>query len=135
MADNKKVNDLLYGIDRGIGPWELVPNENPDEIIIEALQMGLIFKSGYKYLLTKEGLNIVKSGKTYDDYLRERFASQDAYPPTKAVHTIRNHVGIGLIKKSWIVFIKLLNNDWVKFTTIGVLIAIFIYLLRLNAVR
>lgn len=119
MASTEEVTALLHKIDSGI--LVLATYNNSDEQSInEALQMGLIYKSINIYLLTKEGLLIVRSNKTYDDYLRERFPPQNPKAVESPPHKTNSHAGTQLLKKSWKMFIMILNNDWVKFSIIAI---------------
>lgn len=129
MALEQDVNQLLRMMDFGVTYSAIFVDYKNQSAVNEALQMGLIYVSGHNYLLTKEGIELVKSGRTYSDYLRERFPTNTPAKKNNATNKTNSHPGTRVLKRSSKAFIKILNNDWTKYTVTAIIAGIIVLLI------
>ena len=127
MTRNEEITALLYRLYTDQTVYYAIHYQNP--VVIEAEEMGLIYHKGNRYALKEEGILLVKSGRTYDDFLAERLPINHPITATITPHPINNQPGTVGFKSSWKRFILIINNDWIKLLVITVVGGLIIWII------
>lgn len=117
MTRNERITDILYRLSKN----ELFINSEDHfykSELEEAKQMGLIESPQQIYLLTKDGLLLIKSGRTYDDFLSD-------LRPTKTPSANASTAKEADTTPNKSIF----KNDYIKYTIIGLIVFIAGYFL------